>query len=311
MDGFEGGGFVDGDVAAHAEDPLEDVEKGFVSGGTDGEGDLKTAASLSDDLLRMEGAVGEEFGHGRADVEAEGDHVGALAKSTETALHDGFGIEIGVRFEVVFAEGCGMNAVQLELADFAGSVIAGEEIPVALHVEDVVGINKALAGAGGPETGIFNLYGALFAGGVEKGIPNFRADGENRGRSEAEDPPVGVVVVNGDVVFEFSGDLVEDALKGFLDRGAPVLGDGLAGDEQCEEFAFGEGHLREKPTGFGQIVAVVFPIVGDGGAHAVTQAVENAGDGAGTDFELFRNTPSTRAAVFFQPLGESEKVGVV
>lgn len=250
MDLDEGLWFLDGDVLAHAEDPLEDVEKGLVAGGADGETDFESSFLFHDGLSGVKGAVGEEVGHGRADVEPEGDEVGAVGETAEAALYDLFGIEIGVGFEALSSGMRGLNSVELKLPNLIMSVVAGEEIPVALHVEDMVRVDEAFVDFGGAEAVIFDLNGVLVTGGVEENVPDFGSDGQNGRGCEAEDSPIGVVAVHGDMVFEIPGYFVEDIFEGFLHGCAPVLGDGLAGDEEGKEVAFGEDDLGQKPTGF-------------------------------------------------------------
>lgn len=311
VDGFEGGWGVDGDVPAHAEDPLEDVEVGFVSGGADGKGDFKSGFHLFDALPGMEDPVGEEIGHGGADVQAEGFHAVAVAKAAKTALNDGFWIETGVGLEGPVAFAGGLDAVELELADFVVSVVAGEQVPVALHVDDVMRVDLSAAGFGGTEAVVLDFDDVMCPGCVQEHIPDARLYGEYGGGCEAEDAAVAVVGVDGNPVFQFPGDFIKNRLQGGLNGGAAILGDGLTGDEEAEEFAFGEGDLGEEPTGFGEIVAVAGTVIGDGGVHLVAEAVENAGDGAGADFEGFRNLSASGAFIVFEPFGDGDEVNVL
>lgn len=163
----------------------------------------------------------------------------------------------------------------------------------------------------GAQAVVFDLNGFPAAGGLQEGVPDFGADREHRGGRKTEDAPVGIIGMNGNMLPQLSGYFIENRFQRFFNGCALVLGHGLPGNEEREKFSFGQTDLGKKPTGFGQIISVVFPVVGDGCPHAVPEAVDDTGNGAGADFEPFRYAASSRALSVFKPSGYGDEVSAL
>jgi len=73
--------------------------------------------------------------------------------------------------------------------------------------------------------------------------------------------------------------------RGFFVGGTAVLLEGLFGDEQGEEFAFGDLEGGEGFDGAGVMVTEAGGVVGDGEVEAVAHELDVAEDGLGADFE--------------------------
>ena len=273
-------GADDGGVGAPAQDPAFDfvqaVEAALEVGAAAGEfGYL--LAGVPDTAMHEVGGPGIKFDDDFV--------VGVAAHDAEAFAKDGVGVEVFWFEEPLIGDDGRGDAAEGEGADVGRAArVMCEEVPDIIDAGEVIGMDVALLGrlCGGLAVGEFERD--AFVHGAADSLENAEVGIFGRERAEGE----GLVEIFERVTF-FTVEPAEEFLEGHfqraLERGAVVLLDGFVGDQQGEEFGFGDADTGEAVNGFGEVIAVAEVVVFDGPIEGKAHEFDVALDRIAGDFE--------------------------
>ncbi len=220
-------------------------------------------------------------GGGKADDDAV---VAGAAHDAEGVGEEFFRGEIGGAFEGDFGDGGVGDAREGESAEGGALEVEGDEIPEILAVGQVVGADAA--------GGFFRVAGFAVGEGDFLRAEDGGAEGVEDGEVGFADADVfegdGAKFVGGgegNFVAEAAGKFFEGDLELAVERGAAVLLQGALGDEEGEEFAFGDVDGGKGVDGVRVAVGLYLGVELDGEFEAVAHEGEVADDGFAGDFE--------------------------
>lgn len=252
--------------------------------GAEAEAEFEGAAGEVAHLLAfMPFAFADAFGDGGG--ETDDDAVVARAAHDAEGVGENFSRgEIGGAFERGLGGGDVGDAREGEGAEGGALEVEGDEIPEVFAVGQVVGADAA--------GGFFRVAGFAVGEGDFPRAEDGGAEGVEDGEVGFADADVfegdGAKFVGGgegNFVAEAAGEFFEGDLKLAVKRGAAVLLEGALGDEEGEEFAFGDVDGGKGVDGVGVAVGLDAGVEFDGEFEAVAHEGEVADDGFAGDFE--------------------------
>lgn len=179
----------------------------------------------------------------------------------------------------------GGDAGGREGADVLAEVVEGKEVPIAVDVGEVAGVDDALFGRAGTGFAVGEAELAAVLDGVGEGFEEGDVDDGFGAGSEA-DGVVPLGEVEGDGVGEGAFEFLEGGDEAVFEGGAAVLLEGFLGDEQGEQFAFADLEGGERVDLLGVMEAVVGGVEGDGEGEAIAHEIQVAADGFGADLQF-------------------------
>ena len=284
----EFGGFEDGGVGAPAEGPAFDFGGG---GESEGEGAAGWGGVVDEFLGGMPLAFGDEAGGPGVESDDDTDFGGGIAGvDAEGALEVVGWVEVGGWWELGGADAEVGDAGQGEGADAGvvvgpGGGIVGEQVPFLAVIPEVPGVDAA-----GPGFGVLEaLVGEGDLQVVPEGLDELveEVGGDVLVSEVAEGDEAGETVERiGLLVVEAALEAVEAIGEDLFEWGAAVGGEGLTGDQEGEEFRFGEGGAGEGLGRVLEVEAVLGRVILDLDAVVGAEEFDVASDGAWGDFEF-------------------------